>query len=260
MIETRRKEPTYPDLKEAVILSQAPWLAGTFETGGSMSIALSRRPQNGAGENQTKNVVPFLSRNGKKNALDYLKDLFGGRVRHQKGMSWQWELAGTPALLLARQMKPYSPSRQTAIRAFEDTELAASYYDKKQIADNLKENGLLDEVTVDQYRELVRNPAFLAGVFDTRGHVYKIEKSGYLVYFYSSNRPLMEALELATGATIDINCEAGTEVTVRDRVFVTERDSLKLPLTTSQTQMLLQRIEPHVQMKRQEVHAALRRA
>lgn len=190
------------------IEQRGAWLGGLFEVGGSLGLFtnyLRRR---------TYQSFPFISlADSYEGVIDKLVQRFGGKKYQHGPGKWQWIARGTKGrvLLLANAMMPFAPSRTEMIIGIQNWE-QADLEERVQIAKDLKGYDRVKTLQVDTYDDLVKRPAFVAGVFDGRAAPYsmrhrdEVVPEGFWVSeqvnIYSENRPLLEALRTDYGGAV----------------------------------------------------------
>ena len=207
----------------------APYLGARLELEGGMNIYIKNRLSRG-GQIQ---VSPCISTFGTEVDAKEMARLFGGTAGfHKNGTTeqiWRWQCTGKKAVEVALAIKPFAPSRQEAITAFENWENDSGNVEaQKTTALSLKEHGGRDTVTKEVYVTLVRNQIFMAGVIDTRGY-----KSGENQAIKSTNLALLEAIKDEYGGALKLSTRSGEEKTIESREFVTKSNSYNLRLKQS---------------------------
>ena len=188
-VKTERKEISDRD---------ARYLAGIFEMGGGMSM----RPKNSSRYPATKwpldmcvvSKVYFNDNN--QDALLDLKGMFGGDVVKVKDKnSWRWIAQDLQATEILERIRPYAPFRSPQIDAFSRLWDGITIDKQLELAEAFTQHlhGLKDYPDVEAYRDLVKDPDFLRGVYAARGAQYRY-KTDEILRFNSQNISLMTAL------------------------------------------------------------------
>ena len=95
-----------------------------------------------------------------------------------------------------------------------------------------------EEVTIESYREIIRNPQFLSGVLTARGGLSNAFRRGAprgtVLFFSSTNEQLARALKQEYGAGIMPVGEKSNQITFGEvataRILELTRDRLLVPL------------------------------
>lgn len=244
------KEP-----REANIGSHASWLGGVFESGGSIYFDVHNLTRE---EKKYHYAYPTLRiGNNDQRKGEMLKDFFGGSVTKTKDKnSWHWGIKGTKASKLLFAMEEYSPSRRRIIEAVDEWTNTSSPQERVEIAKQFTEGHDINPVTVEDYKRLVDDPKFVAGVIDNRGAVYHREagfsadKSYGHVYpelrVQTQNRALLKALIERFGGTIIQIAQAGSTRKSYGQDKIVQSDILYWGLGARDLQNLLPIIRPHL--------------
>lgn len=134
-----------------------------------------------------------------------LREFFGGRIiPDTDSRSREWRIESDAALFLTETVALYSPSSTHALIAFKKWELTDNYEERLAIAKEYKlsrKKGF--NLSTSDYRDLVDNPAFMAGVFEGAGALYYrknrkriLDKEHPFIGFSIKNNALREAIRL----------------------------------------------------------------
>jgi hypothetical protein len=226
--------------------SQETWLSGVFETGGTLSFAISRNPKR-----PSYAVHPYISIFTSPKRVAALEDMFGGYINTAKQNSWKWEIKGSKAIELMEQMEPSSPSRKNAIETAKKIVEESSMEKRIKIVRNFRENGHRSSlVSQNQYKELLANPDFTAGVFDAIGTIDTAPYAPLRTQFESRNKALIDSLNKKFGGSISTRVKPGTRVTLKETSWVTVNPSYELTLAKEDSKNLLQLIAPHLRFNK----------
>lgn len=192
------------------------WFGGLVEVAGSVIFTVGREYRQ---RRQYIKVTPIITM--KDNDWGRIKKLekhAGGIARHINPIEsspYQWAARGYYAVELARSVKPYAPSREEAFTAFENWANEDEPEQREEIARELQSiEGGRNEVSEYDYRQLVTQSNFVAGVVDARGGFYSnnVPYTGdNLPYhdwviprleMHSRNQPLLEALHGEWGGVV----------------------------------------------------------
>lgn len=219
--------------KEGNLAYWAPFLGGVFSAGGMVDLRITNPTQ----KNPYSRVRPTITySDNRKGKMEQLKSMFGGNVvPHAKKNSYMWYLHDTAAAKLGVIMKNFLPSRAQTIDAFKSWLEIKDKESRLDQARKLREqtHGKRVLVDKDEYKELVDNPLFLTGVFESRGALYVRNEEGQTGIFAqisSENGPLLEAIKDKLSGSV---------------VETTEKGHL-LTIGREGTGKLLQQITPHL--------------
>ena len=208
------------DLISESIIANRMWLAGIFEIGGYMALFVHHK--NDKGRVYTYGEATITINDNDLETMNKLQVIIGGTViGEKKSNSCRLRIGRSELPLIAEAIEPYSPSRT------EFTSLAKDWNDintderieraQEFISKSLDERRQVDNP--DCYKDLVKDPKFLAGVLDARGRFAVIERKGQKSYIcprivvYSKNRQLLETLKGTYGGSINYSITGSTEKT-----------------------------------------------
>ncbi len=193
------------------------WFGGLIEVAGSVILTVGTENRNGR---QYIKVTPIITmKDNDWGRIKKLEEYAGGLARHISPIEsspYQWAARGYYAVELARLVKPYAPSRQEAFTAFENWANEDEPEQREEIARELQSiEGGRNEILEYDYRQLVTQSNFVAGVVDARGGFYNknIPYAGDNLPYHdwviprlethSQNQPLLEALHEKWGGVVD---------------------------------------------------------
>ncbi len=229
-----------PEQQEQERRDRAAFLGGIFATGGRISFTIENQTKTVGGVERTyKYAYPFISF-GDENLIKIakLKEIFGGRTKPNGKNPVTWYLKSEDAVDLAMVIRDFCPNRGEIITAFENWENADTE-EKLRLARDFREK---EEANFESYRELVRNPQFLAGVLTARGGLSNALRRGAprgtVLFFSSTNEQLVKALKKEYGAGIMQVGKKSNQTTFGEtataRILELTRDHLLVPLKVLQ--------------------------
>lgn len=209
-----------PDFREMGTTQFAPFLGGIFSAGGSFTL----RVENGIKRSRSKStgevrsylftrVIPLITYSDNRGSkIERFENIFGGKtISHASKDSYRWYLKDHEAVKLAFLMKDFLPSRSQAIEAFQKWSETKDPTIRLAIAQQLREStkGKPANLPKERYRDLIEDPQFLAGVFESRGLIYhrKGEHTGNHIAINSENEGLLEAIREKYGGAIEHRTE-----------------------------------------------------
>lgn len=154
------EQSPHSETREKIPLNSSVWLGAVFEVGGGMGFMISRK----------RYVYPYIQyHDNDRGRVQYILSSLGGEayLLHPKLNSWTFRISNEKVPAIVEEIKPFAPSRQEMIAAFEQWE-SASVKERMEIAQRHRAR---DRVSVapEEYVRLLANPNFLAGVIDARG-------------------------------------------------------------------------------------------
>lgn len=206
----RPANPAITEPGEATPLDHRPWLGGVFEIGGSVFFHILRKSY-GAGIY----CYPSLHYRDDKEArvstiTSSFRELLDPSVKlgytKVKGKDhWRFQTTGSHVPPLVRSFAEYMPSRAIMVNAFQEWE-QVDMARRAEIGQSMSGRTRSD-VTVEQYRALLQNPNFLAGVIDCRGGwlPHPSEERDYISPLWiitSTNKSLLDALQIEFGGNV----------------------------------------------------------
>jgi hypothetical protein len=169
------------------------WAGGFFDTGGTFYFDRQFK------RNGTPNVIPVISyRDDSDERVATLQDILRGSVNEQ---SQKWSVRNTEAVSLARKIQEFAPARQFHIDIFSDI-LEVPHSERLEIANRQREAPRFLDVAPDAYQDLVSNPKFLAGVYDSHGSLQFNEDGDPLINISTQNRALLDAVQNQYGGSV----------------------------------------------------------
>jgi hypothetical protein len=226
------------------------WLGGFFDIGGSAWINRQVAPR------VHSQYVSYLfglnySENDKQ-IVDSLSKYLGGNVYERTGVhSFDWRLFGKKALVLGTLMEDYSPSRQWAIDIMQSINASTDAEEKEEFYRQYRKREGKAENT-DIYKDLVNNPQFLAGVLDARARISDYSYSGPRLELYSSNRPLISAIEQKYKGSMIVLDKAGTTEMVKDVEYPVKKDRFEWQARTHTIEELYRDTEKFLVLRKKE--------
>jgi len=218
---------TKPEIGEINKTQLAPFLGGLFSAGGMMTLkvetGVKRNILKSTGEERLypyTRVIPIITySDNRSNKIERLKKIFGGKtVPHSSRNSRRWYLKDYKAVNLAALMQDFLPSRSQATEAFQEWAETKDNQVRMAIAHQLNESTQGKSVTVPKeiYKDLIENPLFLAGVFESRGliHSRQGENKGIFIVINSENQGLLEAITDKYGGGITDVTEISRTLTI----------------------------------------------
>lgn len=197
----------------------AKFLAGIFEMGAGMSIEHKIATVAGASgvlrqKQQVQSQIYFTDTSEEK--IKQMELMFGGKSRELKGTnSWRWSASGSEALHVLNSIQSFAPNRQEEIKAFQRLAEMNTLEDKIAIskAMSLYNNSPKSYPDPIEYKHLVQDPAFIAGVYESRGNVYVNNEEDTPLNMTSLNISLLTVLQEQYGGSVSpvIRKEVGSK-------------------------------------------------
>lgn len=225
------------------------WFAGAFEVGGAMGIGVSKNKTN-----------PYMRiQDSNEDLIDTLQARFGGsKSRDSKRNSFMWILNGRRAAETMVEMEPYLVSREELSLAAYNWLQTDDQDSRLQIARELKESQITEiepeqyQQRVIRYKDLVEEPAFLAGVIDNRASISPKTKGNSIlpnISIRSTNGALLEAIKEVYGGTHYIKTPKGSTEIINDTEVVLTQNSYSLSVYAAQARTIIQTIFPYIKTK-----------
>lgn len=225
------------------------WLGGAFEAGGSITIDSAGRghtyPRISIGDNS-----PIL-------AFRISEELGGSVSQEFRHKTWRWVLKGYAAAQTISQMEDFSPSRKAIVKAVREWMEAFSIEERTRIAVQARENASIPPAT-EEYKEVLRNPYFLAGAVDARGAVYSSGKKNPTLYLHSLNEALIDALVKNFGGAKRVLPKSGSVSFIDGKPVAYTRDIIHWEMGEEATKNLVQLVKPYLLTGRVKGEQALR--
>ena len=217
-----------PEGKEIYGEHLAPFLGGLFSAGGRVNLDIVNEVSKKvlkSGETRLyhKTVVhPVMMYNdSRESKIERLKEVFGGGTFGEKSShTFRWYQHKKEAAKLAALMKNLCPSRLEAIIALQNWANTEDPEGQLVIARELREQtgGKPTPVPEEAYMPLVNNPSFMAGVFESRGLLYRVKHEnpteGDSIAIASSNESLLNAIKNRWGGHIQRTNEKDRLITI----------------------------------------------
>lgn len=239
-LEQTLTQPT-TEPREQIPIGTARWLGGLFEAGGSIYFVV---------ENKKGRARPYVYPgtaygDTDENKIDRMIKMFGG-YKQIRGRSYNWETKTNRAVPLITAIGPFAPSKRHIIEAAQRWS-EASGTERVALADQLK-SAREDNITADDYRDLVELPEFVAGVLDSRAAYYSDRnRPGHPSQLRVStrNRALLEALKTKYGGNIITVVPAGSSISMPGgKTSVIQKDVIYWYMGTEAAQELLKKMSP----------------
>ncbi|HYD34792.1 MAG TPA: hypothetical protein VD999_01870 [Vitreimonas sp.] len=223
---------------------RAMWVAGLLEIGGSIFFAKIFSKE--LGDYYTAEpVIQIESRD--TNVITNLVDYYQGFVSRQDR---RWSITEKDAVALMEKAAPWLVSRKTYLEAML-TWKELNDEDKLQLALDFKGFDRYEGLTAAQYAELVKKPAFLAGVLDNREFIRPYIVSGFSypsIMVTSVNIALLEALQAEYKGTLTKLTDADTEVEIAGHPAILGRASYRWNITTALARKVLTMVKPYLKI------------
>lgn len=232
---------------EAEQQAELAWLAGLCESGGSIYLHIQER----ADRDGYSNAYPYIAIQSRKTAVkEHLYARYqGADLKNEPGT---WKLGGYKAAELIVAMKPWLSTRSEHLAAIENWLNTTDASERIEIAQDLKGYDRLETATIEEYILLLRNPAFVAGVIDNRGSIYRKKDSNWshpAVSISTTNKELVAALHSIFGGSFVLEQPAGREVTIHNRAFQTKRDTYSVTVSAAKARRLIETTLPYLKIK-----------
>jgi len=235
-----------------VIQSFSPvHLAGMFEIAGGLRF-IRRRVGKGKKEHRVASPIMRISDNNVQ-GIDRLQQLLGGRTELANEESKAWIIERSNAAELAIAMKPFAPSRRTIISAIKQwADFDELPEERIKIADSVA-GKYRDKVTAKNYAQLVKNPNFVAGVFDARGSISTTARDNIInlrIVIASQNKALLEALKSHYGfGFVTLAESAGTKKTIKGQPVTRKTDTWQWIIDNEGSNELLNKIGKYIRLR-----------
>lgn len=226
----------------------AAWFGGAIEAGGTVSIGVSSYWKSGARRVKTQPHIEIHSHD--QLMLRRLYEVYGGSIK-----DLFWGKGGYTAAEIVASTLPYTVARREHALAMQNWLNAENIDEKVRIAGELKGRAWQEDSEPESYAELLRNPAFVAGIFDSRGYMQvrtahtdrDKEDHAQYVHVGSKNIGLLKALESHFGGVVKVVKPAGTIINTGDTSFETQVDTIAWEVLSSKALNFLQFVGPYLQ-------------
>lgn len=219
--------------------------AGMFEIGGHAGFRV--QPVKGGKHGYVYSVFR-MNNNASRTQAVY--EIYGGNRCQRTPISWAWGISGSDALELAVAIEHFAPARATVIEAIRRCEQLKSFEDRLDVRNSLKGKYMLLNLDSRAYEDLVKLPAFVAGVLNAREVIHPEERRDikfYNIDIASKNRALLQSLKDQFGGSLNPRyCKGqivnfvGKEVHIRDDSFILKmRDKASISILTFTEKYLL---------------------
>lgn len=188
----------------------ARWLAGAFEIAGSVSLSIRKDDQ------RLEGSMSFGVNEEEADTIQRLVKVGGVRKKHsgsKSERSHEWSVRG-------RQITPILAAMSEFLSSYRKP-----YYFAMQRRDtypgNLSLGGVVSQMnseaswaTKDEFAQLVKDSAFLAGVYDLRGRIERPNGGDLYITVQSSHKGVLDALATEYGGKVYLVDEEGEEFEV----------------------------------------------
>ncbi len=230
--------------------STAAWFGGVLEAGATASIGVAQYFDHRSGVLRTKTQPYIEIHSHDQSLLRRLLEVYGGHTKQRF-----WNKGGYTAAEIVASTLPFTVARREHAIAMQNWLNAESLADKIAIAHDLRGKTWQQNTEPESYAELLKNPAFIAGIFDSRGYMYirtansKSDKAGHAQYVQvgSKNLGLLRALESSFGGRAKVTVPAGTAIDIRDTVVETQVDTHIWRALSSEAVNFLRFASPYLQ-------------
>ena len=200
----------------------AAWFAGVLEVGATASFSITEhRAKNGTIYPKTLPTVEI--RTADEQMRQKLYDAYGGTNRPR-----YWSKAGRVAAEIIASTYPYAVARKEHAAAATMWLEAETVNEQIMIVQEILGSRWQQRGDEDEYRKLLENPAFVAGLLDSRGYIAIRTGNGYhqlYIQTTSKNVHLLNSLEESFGGRVRVTEPENTDVDHGKVVFVTTADT-----------------------------------
>lgn len=231
--------------RKEYVVSEADirYLAGALAVGGSILFRPSIR------RGKTSTSYPYVGfQDTNEKFVDKLVEIYAGtKTSHRK--SYLFNLTGYRAAELIVRTEPYVAVSRKRYTIAAKNWLDADGAKRLEIAETMKGYNRYEGGSKEEYETLVADPAFVAGIVDSRGFIsiLKSQDHGYpLIRIISKNRHLLDALQELYGGTIGISVEVGTKINIGDRSSEVNEESYELKLGNENARKLISKTKPYL--------------
>jgi hypothetical protein len=227
--EGQAKSITKPEFREVDKTQFAPFLGGLFSAGGMIDFKISNDINRQVSKSTGKvslfpytRIRPIISySDNRRDKINRFQAMFGGHViPHSSRDSYRLEFRDHEAVELVTLMQDFLPSRELEVKALQAWADTTDTQARMAIALQLKESaGRRSKPLIlskDIYKDLVNNPLFLAGVFESRGFIFikDGEQKGIFIRINSENDGLLRAIQEKYGGAINSPTPTARELTL----------------------------------------------
>lgn len=193
-----------PNSPEIITPEKAKYLAGLFETGGTLTFKFG-------GENGRFPQPEIRYKDNDKEGLERLREIFGGGSIRSDEDSFIWDITGEKVIKLAEAMKPFSPSRSEFMQVITNWSIKTTdqrYEEATNFINQQNERSRAQRRNVPpgSYDHLLNDAHFLAGVIDRSSVFSSPDRNGLLTCRFSlssTNQELLQALEKKYGGNVN---------------------------------------------------------
>ncbi len=217
------------------------WLAGALEIGGTITFSIQNKDQ------LAYPIVIFNDSN--EEFIRYLKRNVNAGSIPSSNRS-QLRLTGYKAADLIVSIKPYAVSRRKMVAAVESW-LNSDTSERIRIAQDLKGHDRFQKTTKKAYSNLIKVPAFVAGIIDYKGSINskvgrKVQHTQTRVEIGSKNYKLLLALKDRFGGWIEHIVEEGEERNIMGRIVNVKNNSYGWRIVGKDAQRLIKFALPYL--------------
>jgi len=177
-------------------------IAGALEIAGSAGFQLN------VGDRVSSPTCQMTEK--RQDVLESFAQIYGG-VAKPRGKSYRWIVAGRGAAKIGEACMDMAPSRREMFEHFSDWLQADTHSQRYAIGAELA-SSYRSPVAIGEYRKLLANPYFFAGVFDARGTDVQAEKergngkvfTEHAINIATTNVQLLAALHEILDGTVQI--------------------------------------------------------
>ena len=200
----------------------AAWFGGVLETGAITSIGVAQyRDARGILRDKTQPFVEIHTTS--QVMLDRLHTVYGGMRKPRF-----WNKGGQVAAEIVASTFPFIVARREHALAMQNWLNSDGIEEKIAIARGIQGIVWQQEGEIEAYQALLTNPAFVAGILDSRGYL-AIRPAKYYHTLYmqttSKNLALLNSLQVTFGGRTRMTEHAGTKVNHGSVAFETQVDT-----------------------------------
>lgn len=228
----------------------AAWFGGILEVGATATIGVSEYFDKKSEVFRTKTLPYIEMHSHDRTMLSKLHETYGGQLKPRF-----WGKGGYIAAEIVAATLPSTVARTEHALAMQNW-LNAEHLDEKiAIARDLKGRSWQQDSEPESYASMLKNPAFVAGVFDSRGYMgirtarthSTSEDHAQYVHVGSKNIGLLEALRAHFGGRVRVTSPAGSVTEYRERVIETYVDTTAWEVLSSEAINFLRFAYPYLQ-------------
>lgn len=241
-----------PENKEGENRDIAPWLAGVFEAGGTISFLMHKSKKKSGREYTYATPIAALY-DADKERVEALQKLFGGgKYFRKRRNSWEWRVGGKAVEPIVSQIAPFSSSRREMVAAIQLWELSDTD-ERLEIGREMQHYDRNADSSIEDYLRSMRLPSFVAGIIDCRGSFSTLKDRYQTVRVYNTNRALLEALKETFGGRVRVIYHSGTSRDIDGRNFVTKRDQMYWSPDLSKVKDFIEFVRPSLRLPQRRI-------